>query len=238
MASGGAVDHHDGAQPFTFGPHAIPPAHVFTTTPLSVRVRHKGGGVVRRNACPDLERHRPSHPSHPNASHPSHPFLSPPPSPLGRTNTQYAFVNLKPVVPGHVLVSPRRCSPRLAGLSPAEVTDLFSLAARVGAAVEPHYRASSLTLAVQDGPAAGQTVPHVHVHVLPRVGGDFPRNDDVYTELEKAANAPAGEGGRSGEGSAGAVAFGAAAAVAPDAPRPPRSDREMADEAAVLRTLF
>jgi diadenosine tetraphosphate (Ap4A) HIT family hydrolase len=37
----------------------------------------------------------------------------------------------------------------------------------------------------QDGPAAGQTVPHVHVHVLPRRAGDFARNDDVYDELDR-----------------------------------------------------
>jgi diadenosine tetraphosphate (Ap4A) HIT family hydrolase len=40
-------------------------------------------------------------------------------------------------------------------------------------------QASSLTLAIQDGPAAGQTVPHVHIHVLPRRGGDFEKNDEV-----------------------------------------------------------
>lgn len=42
------------------------------------------------------------------------------------------------------------------------------LAQRVGTAVEPHFGGTSLTLAIQDGPQAGQTVPHVHVHVLPR----------------------------------------------------------------------
>ncbi len=38
---------------------------------------------------------------------------------------------------------------------------------------------------MQDGTAAGQTVPHVHVHVLPRREGDFERNDDVYVMLEQ-----------------------------------------------------
>ena len=79
-----------------------------------------------------------------------------------------AAVNLKPVVPGHVLVSPKRVVPRFADLTAQEVADLWCLAQRVGAAVEPHYGASSLTLAIQDGPCAGQTVPHVHVHILPR----------------------------------------------------------------------
>ena len=32
----------------------------------------------------------------------------------------------------------------------------------------------------QDGPQAGQTVPHVHVHILPRKGGDFENNDEIY----------------------------------------------------------
>ena len=36
-----------------------------------------------------------------------------------------------------------------------------------------------------DGPTAGQTVPHLHVHLLPRRDGDFKENNDVYTELER-----------------------------------------------------
>eukprot|EP01036_Dinobryon_divergens_P005161 gene5161-6841_t len=37
---------------------------------------------------------------------------------------------------------------------------------------------------MQDGIAAGQSVPHVHCHILPRKIGDFKRMDDVYEELE------------------------------------------------------
>lgn len=33
---------------------------------------------------------------------------------------------------------------------------------------------------LQDGPQAGQTVPHVHVHILPRKGSDFANNDEIY----------------------------------------------------------
>ena len=38
---------------------------------------------------------------------------------------------------------------------------------------------------MQDGHSAGQSVPHVHVHLLPRKANDFTRNDDVYEELER-----------------------------------------------------
>ncbi|KAJ8409313.1 hypothetical protein AAFF_G00235110 [Aldrovandia affinis] len=56
---------------------------------------------------------------------------------------------------------------------------------RVADVVERHFQGTSLTIAIQDGPEAGQTVKHVHVHVLPRRAGDFEKNDSVYDELQK-----------------------------------------------------
>lgn len=56
-----------------------------------------------------------------------------------------------------MLISPVRVVPRFADLSPDEVADLWCLAQRVGTKLEMHYNASSLTLAMQDGPAAGQS---------------------------------------------------------------------------------
>ena len=42
---------------------------------------------------------------------------------------------------------------------------------------------------MQDGPAAGQSVPHLHVHVLPRKAGDFANNDEVYDAIDDKSNA-------------------------------------------------
>ncbi len=39
----------------------------------------------------------------------------------------------------------------------------------------------------QDGPQAGQTVPHVHIHVLPRRVGDFEKNDEIYDAIDDAS---------------------------------------------------
>lgn len=61
-----------------------------------------------------------------------------------------------------------------------EAADLFVSAKAVSRALEQHYGATSMTVALQDGPQAGQTVPHVHVHVIPRRAGDFGNNDDIY----------------------------------------------------------
>ena len=128
------------------------------------------------------------------------------------------------------MIAPKRVAPRLADLTPPELADVFSLAVRVGAVVERAHGAAALTLAVQDGADAGQTVPHAHVHVLPRAAGDFERNDDVYPALD-AAEGELGPGLRER-----AVAPDPISAAGDD--RRPRSAADMAAEADALRALF
>eukprot|EP00270_Netrium_digitus_P004484 TRINITY_DN1560_c0_g1_i1.p1 TRINITY_DN1560_c0_g1~~TRINITY_DN1560_c0_g1_i1.p1 ORF type:complete len:284 (-),score=48.00 TRINITY_DN1560_c0_g1_i1:96-947(-) len=103
------------------------------------------------------------------------------------TDLSLAIVNLKPVVPGHVLIISRRVVPRFRELTAEEVRDLWQTAQTVGPKLEAHFGATSLTFAIQDGAQAGQTVPHVHIHILPRRSGDFQRNDEVYDELDHNA---------------------------------------------------
>lgn len=103
------------------------------------------------------------------------------------TNLSIALVNLKPLLPGHVLVIPRRVTARLSDLSHPELSDLFLTVQRVGRMVERVYDASSLNIAVQDGPEAGQSVPHVHAHVIPRKRLDLEARgggDAIYGMLE------------------------------------------------------
>ncbi|CAH9079984.1 unnamed protein product [Cuscuta epithymum] len=101
------------------------------------------------------------------------------------TKFSYALVNLRPLVPGHVLVCPRREVKRFADLSADETSDLWCIAQKIGAQLETYHNASSLTFAIQDGPQAGQTVPHVHIHIIPRKGGDFEKNDEIYDALDE-----------------------------------------------------
>jgi len=78
-----------------------------------------------------------------------------------------ATVNLKPLVPGHVLVVSRRVVPTIAELTPEEMQDLWRTVREVQGLVQASHGASSSTLGMQDGRDAGQSVPHVHVHILP-----------------------------------------------------------------------
>lgn len=142
----------------------------------------------------------------------------------------FAFVNLKPVVPGHVLISPKRIVHRFAELSIEEISDLWTLSQRVGIAIEKHYTASSLTLTIQDGPEAGQTVPHVHVHVLPRKRGDFEKNDEIYDVIDTSEKELASK--------LDLLSKSEAENLDLDKERIPRTPEEMAEEATTLRAFF
>ncbi|KAH7864303.1 hypothetical protein Vadar_028052 [Vaccinium darrowii] len=74
---------------------------------------------------------------------------------------------------------------RFVDLTAEETSDLWLTAQKVGKRLEHHHKASSLTFAIQDGPQAGQSVPHVHIHILPRKGGDFEKNDEIYDAIDE-----------------------------------------------------
>ncbi|XP_028065792.1 bifunctional bis(5'-adenosyl)-triphosphatase/adenylylsulfatase FHIT isoform X4 [Camellia sinensis] len=86
---------------------------------------------------------------------------------------------------GHVLVCPRREVKRFVDLTAEETVDMWLTAQKVGSRLENYHKASSLTLTIQDGPQAGQTVPHVHIHILPRKSGDFEKSDDAYDAIDE-----------------------------------------------------
>ena len=77
--------------------------------------------------------------------------------------------------------------PRFNDLSTAEVQDLFLTVQRVSRMVERVFKASSLNIAIQDGVDAGQSVPHVHAHIIPRKKDDLEEKggtDAIYGMME------------------------------------------------------
>ena len=94
------------------------------------------------------------------------PYTIPPSTVFAATALSFAFVNLRPAVPGHVLVATRASRALFRDLLPAEVADVWKLAQRVGVAVSRSFDCKGLQFAVQDGAASGQTVPHLHIHVV------------------------------------------------------------------------
>ena len=132
-------------------------------------------------------------------------------------------------MPGHVLVCPVRVQPRLADLSKDEISDLFTTVTRVQRTLKRVYKADAFNVAVQDGEAAGQSVPHVHCHVIPRTQGDPGGGDKVHEWLE-------GEEGDVGAHQKEAQNVDKKTGDWPkDEERKPRSKEDMNKEAAWLR---
>jgi len=105
-----------------------------------------------------------------------------------RSEHSLAFVNLRPIVPGHVLVIPKEPNALLSDIPEDAYDDLWRTVRKVQSALKDHYDATAFNVAVQDGRAAGQSVPHAHVHILPRTSTDAYAGDDaIYEELEQWA---------------------------------------------------
>jgi len=79
-----------------------------------------------------------------------------------------AIPDAHPVVEGHTLVIPRRHEESVFDLPASERQNLWTLVARVRARLARELDCSAFTIGIDDGEAAGQTVPHGHIHVIPR----------------------------------------------------------------------
>lgn len=89
-----------------------------------------------------------------------------------------AFFDLFPCNPGHALIVPRRHEADFFALPQYEQTALFSLLPAVKRFVEESYPADGFNLGINVGDHAGQTIGHVHLHLIPRIRGDAdPRGD-------------------------------------------------------------
>lgn len=103
-----------------------------------------------------------------------------------------AFMDAGQVNPGHVLVAPHRVAETLLDLNEAEAAHLFAVVHRVARAVQAAFAPEGITLLQANRPAGFQTVPHMHVHVLPRHAGDgvelvWPRKEPGLEALRALA---------------------------------------------------
>lgn len=82
-----------------------------------------------------------------------------------------AFMDLMPQVEGHCLVIPKCQSTNLLNLPPEYASAMMHTTQIVGAAVQKAFNAPGFMIAQLNGAAAGQTVFHIHMHILPRFDG-------------------------------------------------------------------
>jgi diadenosine tetraphosphate (Ap4A) HIT family hydrolase len=93
-----------------------------------------------------------------------------------------------PISPGHTLIIPRRHTGSFFDLSETERNSLLSLLEDAKRRLDKEFRPDGYNIGINDGSSAGQTVPHLHIHLIPRFHGDRadPRGGVRWIIPEKA----------------------------------------------------
>ena len=90
------------------------------------------------------------------------------------TEHAVALVDAFPVAEGHALVVPRKHVGSLYELSAVEQTAIWELVGQVRKQLQTRLAPDGFNIGFNDGLAAGQTLMHAHVHIIPRWKGDVP----------------------------------------------------------------
>ena len=103
------------------------------------------------------------------------PFCTLPPARIVK-DSAYALLirDAYPVSVGHSLVIPKRHLASWFDATAEEHTAMLALLDLAKAAIDQEHQPDSYNIGINDGPAAGQTVPHLHIHLIPRYKGDVP----------------------------------------------------------------
>jgi len=79
-----------------------------------------------------------------------------------------------PISPGHTLIIPKRHVGSFFDLEADERAELLALLCQAKVVADKEFSPQGYNIGINDGAAAGQTVPHLHLHMIPRFEGDLP----------------------------------------------------------------
>lgn len=85
-----------------------------------------------------------------------------------------AILDAFPVTPGHALIIPRRHIANYFDLTVKEQQYLWTMVGECKQYLQNCYHPDGFNIGINIGNAAGQTIPHVHIHLIPRYTGDTP----------------------------------------------------------------
>ena len=91
---------------------------------------------------------------------------------LLETERTVSFLDINPRAIGHSLVIPKAHAVKLTELDDETVTEVFKATRDVVKMLEKALKPDAFTIGINDGEAAGQEIPHLHVNIIPRFKGD------------------------------------------------------------------
>lgn len=91
---------------------------------------------------------------------------------LVQNDRAMALLDAFQLAAGHTLVIPKSHYAKIQDMSERDAMAVFEITWKVAGAVESGSQAGASTIAIHNGSEAGQEIPHVHVHIVPRKSGD------------------------------------------------------------------
>ncbi|MFA6459185.1 MAG: HIT domain-containing protein [Candidatus Paceibacterota bacterium] len=91
---------------------------------------------------------------------------------VNENDLAWSFPTNIPITPGHMLIVPKRCIARYEDLTEEEKASIEALRVGILTALKKVFGSEGFNFAWNDGKMAGQSVPHFHLHVVPRKTGD------------------------------------------------------------------
>ena len=115
---------------------------------------------------------------------------------LYEDDSHVAFLDKYPIDVGHSLVIPRKHDEKITDMTPEDVGNIFALVPKIAKAILDATGADAFSLGQNNGRAAKQIIPHVHIHIIPRYkskGTVWTKrqisNDDELSKLAKKIRA-------------------------------------------------
>ncbi len=101
------------------------------------------------------------------------------------TESLMAVYNIAPILPGHSMVIPRRHVETIFDLNEDELAELFRFSRKTTDLLMKVFDCEGFDWSLQESEAAGQSVAHLHLHIIPRKPADLARPGDWYAQLEE-----------------------------------------------------
>lgn len=99
-----------------------------------------------------------------------------------------ALYNIAPVLPGHTLIIPEKHIVSIVNLTESEMTRLFETARRALRILMKAFNTDAFDWSLQEKPEAGQTIEHLHLHIVPRMKDDLKHPGDWYPMIKDNDN--------------------------------------------------
>lgn len=100
----------------------------------------------------------------------------------------YAFLDIYPCSEGHTIVLPKKHFSRFTEMEEKDAAALFTSVNIIAKTVERTLGLEGMNIGINNGEIAGQTVPHVHVHIIPRRAGDGEGNMHTIVEMHPSTD--------------------------------------------------